>query len=148
MSSQKEFKSISKRSTELLEKSEGYDHDFKESMAGVKADTLVAFANSAYGGTILVGVKEKNLPGGKQVGEVIGCTVSDNEKLRITNIANSCVPPVDIEVISENLNSADKKFYRIEIPLGKHKPYCSKGGTYKTREDGLSVGLTLYLYLW
>jgi hypothetical protein len=33
-------------------------------------------------------------------------------------------------------NSGSTPFYRIEIPSGPHKPYCTSGGTYKTRGDG------------
>ncbi len=41
---------------------------------------------------------------------------------------------MEVNLIIENY--ARRPFYRIEIPSGKEKPYCTAGGTYKIRGDG------------
>ncbi len=128
---QQEFRTITKRSQELLGRSEQRDVEFKESMAGLKNQALVAFANSAAGGTILIGVREVKLEDGRQRGEIVGVEVSDKAKLQIVNRASSCIPPIELEVFIENTD--DKPFFRIEIPSGKYKPYCTGGGRYAIR---------------
>lgn len=60
--------------------------------------------------------------------------MGDGEKLKILSKSNQCSPPVRVSIFVEN--SAKTPFYRIEIPAGPHKPYCTSGGTYKTRGDG------------
>jgi predicted HTH transcriptional regulator len=47
--------------------------------------------------------------------------------------ALSCNPPVQIEIYTENTSS--NPFFRVEIPSGHQKPYCTNSGTYKIRED-------------
>jgi predicted HTH transcriptional regulator len=130
----KEFKRISKKARDLLNKSEGLDVEFKQNHGGIKGATLVSFANSISGGTILVGIEEDTSPEGIQFGKVIGCNVTDNDKLIIQNKASDCIPPIKIDIYIENINKAP--FFRIEVPPGKHKPYCTKSGEYKIREDG------------
>jgi predicted HTH transcriptional regulator len=128
---QQEFRTITARSQTLLNRSEQINIEFKESLAGLKDTALVAFANSAEGGTILIGVREIEIEDGRQRGEVVGVEVSDNAKLQIVNRASSCIPPIELEVFIENTD--DKPFFRIEIPSGKHKPYCTGGGRYAIR---------------
>ena len=94
---------------------------------------LVAFANTEAGGSILIGVKETTGRNGKQIGVPIGIAVSDNAKLIIVNRALSCVPPLKVKIIVENINS--KPFFRVDISGGAQKPYSTDGGVYKIRED-------------
>jgi predicted HTH transcriptional regulator len=55
------------------------------------------------------------------------------------NRAESCVPPIAVEVIVEN---GDRKpFFRVEIPSGPNKPYCTAAGTYKIRGNGRTLPL-------
>ena len=129
-----EYKGISKRAHELLNMQEGYDVDYKRSLSGLEATDLVAFANSDNGGALLIGVEEVCLENGCQSGEVVGCDVSDRERQGIFSKAESCIPPIEVEVVIEN--TEDKPFFRIEIPSGKGKPYCSSRGTYVIRGDG------------
>lgn len=129
-----EYKTLSKRVKLLLDHEEGYDVDFKESASGLSTEDIVAFANSSKGGTILIGVKEIKTVNGRQKGQVVGCRVGDKEKLSILNRAESCIPPVEIEIIVEN--AGRKPFFRVEIPSGKVKPYSTSGGTYKIRGNG------------
>ncbi|QGS68108.1 hypothetical protein CV093_04025 [Oceanobacillus sp. 143] len=119
---------LSERVKTFLKKEEGYDVEFKRNLKGLSVDDLVAFANSPTGGTILVGVDESTDKDGKQVGEIVGCNIGDNEKLTILNKANDCHPSVDVEIHVEN--EGDTPFYRIEIPSGDHKPYSTFKGTY------------------
>lgn len=130
----REFKRISGRANRLLEREEGFDVDFKRSMSGLESEDLVSFANSKRGGAILIGVDESKDVNGRQKAVVVGCPVGDGEKLKILSKSNQCSPPVRLSVFVEN--SGEKPFYRIEIPSGPHKPYCTSGGTYKTRGDG------------
>ena len=136
----REYRTISKRAKSLLEQSEHYDIEFKESVNGLKNGTIVAFANSAEGGAILLGVREETLPDGRQRGAVVGCDTSDKAKLSILNRAASTIPPVTLEVIVENM--ARKPFFRIEIPSGKDKPYCTGGGRYQIRGNARTNVLT------
>ncbi len=128
------YMSISRKSRALLNRQEGLDVDFKMTIKAVEATDLVAFANSEKGGTILVGVGEAEDENSMQKGKIIGCLVGDKERLFVLSKAESCVPPVEVNLIIENY--ARKPFYRIEIPSGKEKPYCTAGGTYKIRGDG------------
>ncbi|MGI6450603.1 MAG: helix-turn-helix domain-containing protein [Desulfitobacteriia bacterium] len=128
------YMSISRKTRALLNRQEGLDVDFKLTVKGVEATDLVAFANSAKGGTILVGVGEAEDSNSMQKGRIIGCPVGDKERLYILSKSESCVPPVEVSIIIENY--ARKPFFRIEIPSGKEKPYCTAGGTYKIRGDG------------
>ncbi len=130
----REFKGLSKRAKELLVRGEDKHVDYKLKVKGLHAEDLVAFANSKEGGSILIGVDEANDLNGQQIGTPFGCNISDETKLQIMGKALSCSPPVQIELIAENVSN--KPFYRIEIPSGSHKPYCTNSGTYKIREDG------------
>jgi len=54
-----EYSGLSPRAEELLGSQESRTLDFKESVGGLSAEDIVAFANSEAGGTILLGVREK-----------------------------------------------------------------------------------------
>jgi hypothetical protein len=133
------FNTISARARRLLDRAEGLDVEFKESLSGLDAADMVAFANSEAGGAILVGVEEVTSRDGRQTGRVIGCGVGDREKQSIISRAESCTPPVPVTVFVENAHR--RPFLRVEIASGASKPYCTAGGTYKTRGDGRSLAL-------
>lgn len=135
----KEFKTLSGRVRLLLSREEGFDVEFKESLSGLDNTDIVAFANSESGGAILVGVREVKTRKGRQRAKIIGCRTGDREKQSIISKAESCVPPADIDIYVEN--SKRTPFYRIEIPSGDKKPYCTSGGRYTTRGDGRTVAL-------
>lgn len=138
--SQREYQGISERAKRLLNEQEDRHVDFKQSAAGMDTEDIVAFANTPTGGTILLGVEEAQKPDGRQYGKVIGCAVGDQERLSILSRAESCIPRIEVDVITENLG--DKPFFRIEIPSGPQKPYCTSRGTYKIRGDGANKPLT------
>jgi ATP-dependent DNA helicase RecG len=144
-----EFKGLSRRARLLLNRDEGYDVEFKRSLGGLDAHDIAAFANSEVGGAILIGIEEVATGEGRQEGRIRGCPVGDREKQSIINKAESCIPPVDIEIFVENSNRTP--FYRIEIPSGSRKPYCTAGGTYKIRGDGrtkpLLPGRLLFMFV-
>jgi hypothetical protein len=108
--------------------------EFKEKVSGLDSEDLVAFANSSDGGSILIGVREINRPDGTQSGEPVGHKVDDGTRLQIMDKALSCSPPVQIDITIENLNAVP--FLRVDIPSGSQKPYATKSGTYKIRENG------------
>jgi len=119
---------------------ESHDVEFKESVYGLEASDIVAFANTKEGGTIFLGVREESDEGGHQRGYVIGCAVGDKEKLKIINKAQSCIPPIDVSIAEETVYG--KSIYRIHIDGGADKPYCTGGGTYKIRGDARTNPLT------
>jgi hypothetical protein len=139
MPKQDDYQGISKRTRLLLSGGEGKHVDYKEKVKGLHAEDLVAFANSPYGGAILIGVRESTPSNGKQKGEPIGHVIDDESKLQIMAKALSCSPPVQISITVENLRHLP--FYRVEIPSGIHKPYSTSSGTYKIREDGRNNSL-------
>ncbi|OYY89896.1 MAG: hypothetical protein B7Y45_10050 [Sphingomonas sp. 28-66-16] len=132
MSEQKRLKLLSDTTRAHLAAGEGQLVDFKRAPDGVSADDLVAFANAANGGTILAGVGEQSVDGA-QVGVVLGCDVSDNTILQLLNKAISCIPPVSIDVVIENLN--DRPILRIGVQSSPTKPHCTPKGLY-CRRDG------------
>lgn len=134
-----EYKGLKKKTRELLNGSEGIDVEFKLNPSAVKPDVLVAFANSNLGGTILVGVEEIQGAKNIQKGRVVGCDCSDSSKLQIQNIASDCTPPIELQINIENINTLP--VFRIEVPSGRNKPYTTKSGSYKIREDGRSRAL-------
>ncbi|MGD2178060.1 MAG: ATP-binding protein [Anaerolineae bacterium] len=137
--SKHEYGTLSQRAQSLLGRSEGYELEFKETLQALEPEDMVAFANSPEGGVVLIGVREVETENGRQCGEVVGCAVGDAEKLSILNRAESCVPPIAVEVIVEN---ADRKpLFRVEIPSGSNKPYCTAAGTYKIRGNGRTLPL-------
>ena len=132
MAEQKRLKSLSIVSRQFLALGEGQLVDFKRAPDGISADDLVAFANAAEGGAILAGVGEQ-IVGGAQVGLIRGCDVSDNTILQILNKAISCLPPISIDIIIENLN--EKPILRVSVPSSPTKPHCTPKGVY-SRRDG------------
>jgi predicted HTH transcriptional regulator len=100
-----EYKGVSKRARALLNGQENYDVDFKRAVSGLESDDMVAFANSRHGGAILIGVDEMKIADGRQRGKIVGCPVGDKEKLSIISRAESCIPPVEVQIIVENAGS-------------------------------------------
>jgi ATP-dependent DNA helicase RecG len=128
------YRGLTRRTRWLLSRQEDYDVDFKRTVSAIDQGDLVAFANSPTGGTLLVGVDEGKGPDGRQCGVVVGCAVGDREKLLLQNKATDCVPPVKLEIFIEN--TGRNPIFRLEIPSGLDKPYCTRRGTYKIRGDG------------
>ena len=118
----------------MLACEEGLDVEFKRDIDGCHSEDLVAFANSLSGGTILIGVDESRGRSRDRRPQVVGCPVDDKARQSIFSKADSCTPPVSIEVVVENWKSVP--FLRVEIPTGAVKPYCTSSGTYKVRGDG------------
>jgi hypothetical protein len=135
-----EYKGLSARTKRMLTQEEGYDIEFKESAGSIDNSDLVAFANSDSGGTILVGIKEKKDASGRQIACIVGCPVGDKQKQKIISKASNCMPPIDIDVFTENV-STKKPIFRVEIAAGKDKPYSTMGGLYKKRVDGSNKAL-------
>jgi GNAT superfamily N-acetyltransferase len=148
MSEQKRLKSLSDATRQFLTQGEGQVADFKRAPDGISADDLVAFANSAEGGAILAGVGEESI-NGAQVGVILGCDVSDSTILQVLNKAISCLPPVSIDIVIENLN--EKPILRVSVPSSPTKPHCTPKGVYclrdGTRNRALHPGELLKIFL-
>jgi len=134
-----EYKTISKRAKELLEGGEDIYVDYKIDIKGFHMDDFVAFANSQKGGAVLIGVKEIENSNGSQCGKIEGCSISDGERLKLVNKSSQCSPIVEFSLIIEN--SSSKPFYRVEIPSGEDKPYCTSKGAYLIRGNGRNLPL-------
>ena len=134
-----EYKTVRQSTKQLLGRSEGFDVDFKKQADNLKAEEFVAFANSASGGSLLIGVDEEADAQGRQRGKIVGCRVDDEARLMIQNKASDCSPPIEVVVCVENTN--DLPFLRVDIPSGDMKPYCTPGGRYMTRGDGRKLPL-------
>lgn len=130
-----EFEALTQRTKELLQKSEGIDVEFKRDIEGLKQDVIVSFANSKYGGEVLIGVLEIEALDGTQKGKVYGCKVGDKIKTSIQNLANQTIPPIPILIFTENL-ATKTPIIRVKIESGRDKPYCTASGVYCTRTDG------------
>ncbi|GGO81042.1 hypothetical protein GCM10011348_19130 [Marinobacterium nitratireducens] len=135
----REYRRITERTRRLLEMPEGVNVDFKRETSAVHAGDLVAFANTATGGTLLIGIDEYTSADGVQRGRVVGCDVDDSARLSLVNKATGCYPNIDVEIYIENL--AAKPILRIEIPSGHSKPYCTQSGQYMMRADGRNRAL-------
>lgn len=122
-----------------LSSGENAEIEFKEKASGLDAEDLVAFANTTHGGTILIGVREATNASGIQTGVPVGHSVDDAVRLQILDKALSCSPPVRVELAIENADS--KPFMRVTVPPGTQRPYSTKSGTYKIREDGRNAPL-------
>lgn len=132
MAEQKRLENISPITRRFLASGEGQLVDFKRAPDGVSVDDLVAFANGPEDGTILVGVGEKTVDGA-QVGMILGCDTSDNTIVQLLNKAISCVPPISIDIIIENL--IHKPILRVSVRSSPTKPHCTPKGVY-CRRDG------------
>lgn len=135
-----EYKNLSKKVKLLLSREEGYDVDWKRNVKGLSSKDIVAFANSKNGGSILIGVDEQQAKNGRQQPNIVGCKISDENKMSIKTKALNCNPPIEVEIINENTDKMP--FYRLEIPSGDNKPYCTQQGVYKIRDDGLNKAIT------
>jgi len=134
LNERREYQGLSEKANALLMREEGYDVDWKRGINGLESEDIVAFANSKKDGSILIGVEETVNHDGKQIPKIVGCKISDANKMKIKTKAQNCVPPIEVDIINENME--DIPFYRIEIPSGDKKPYCTGKGTYKIRDDG------------
>jgi len=134
------LQAISDRARRLLSRAEDHDVEFKKSMLGLQSDDFVGFANSKTGGAILIGVHGTKHGTGRWGAAIAGCAIGDPERRKILATASECVPPVPVSIFVEN--RAEKPFYRIEIPPGPRKPYCTAEGIYKIRNNGRNQ--TLY----
>ncbi len=135
----KEYRGITGRTRRLLQMPEGVNVDFKRQAAAVHASDLVAFANTASGGTLLIGIDEYTSTDGVQRGQVVGCDVDDGARLSLINKATGCYPNVEVQVFIENLGA--RPILRVEIPSGQGKPYCTPSGQYMMRTDGRNRAL-------
>lgn len=136
---QTEFPDLTPETRALIEGQEGRSVDFKLKPEGIHPEDFVAFAN-ARGGSILVGVEEQKDAEGRQYGVVVGTPVEDRVRQMFVSMAASCRPALDIEIRIENL-AAGLPIFRIDIPEGPNKPYCTGSGTYKTRAEGQNIPL-------
>lgn len=137
--SKSNYATLRKETKKMLSGGEFIDVEYKKSIGGLDPEDLVAFAN-ASGGTILVGVSEyKDPTTGLQYGVIVGCDVSDRARTSIISRANSCQPPVQVDIVAENVKK--KPIFRVDISEATRKPCCTSGCTYKIRVSGANIGV-------
>lgn len=112
---------------------------FKPSAAVLEEEDLVALANTADGGSIVLGIESKKR-GRKAVLTVTGCALSVAVRKAITGKAEACIPPVAVAV-SEAVHGG-KKVVRIDVEASAARPHCSSRGAYVVRDGGATVPLT------
>ena len=134
-----EYRTLTADTKRILNGQEGRAIDFKVKPDGVKAEDFVALAN-AQGGTILVGVEEQTNSKGKQSGRLVGCSITDKVRQGFISTAASCRPAIDISVRIEN-STSKQPIYRIDVPAGGEKPYCTSSGLYKIRAEGQNIAI-------
>lgn len=122
----------------MIEGEEGYDVEFKESPKDVQPEDIVAFANGT-GGSILVGVRQVTKKNSRK-GDIVGCRIGDEFKRSISDKASRCIPRLEVRIVAEGVKTG-KPVYRIDIPQGDNKPYCTSGGTYKIRRDVQNIAI-------
>lgn len=131
---------ISGQVRRLLSFEEGMDVEFKEIITRDLANTIVAMAN-AEGGFILIGVRDSKDEEGKQIGEIVGIVITDENKLKIVqqcqSIMDKLFPTIRVETDEE-----ERSIYIIEVPEGSRKPYCTASGRYLIRADGNNTPIT------
>jgi len=124
---------------DLIANPETKEIEFKQSINGLDASDMVAFAN-ANGGTILIGVKEITDASGGQRGEIVGQNGSfDDIRNKLNNMASNCMPPLDISVTREK--EGNKFIYRVDIKQHSNGLCCTGGGRYVRREEGSKKGI-------
>ncbi len=131
---------FSEKVEKLLTHQEDLEVEFKETIGKEVTDTMVAMAN-AKGGFILIGVRDTEDKNGRQLGEIVGVNISDENKLKILNKAQSIVDKL-FPHIKEETDERGRSIYVVEIPEGTQKPYCTGGGRYLIRCDGNNTATT------
>lgn len=115
---------------EILNAGEGARIEFKKAVSPSIGREMSAFANTA-GGRIFIGIDDKN--------KVQGCTLSNQTKSRIQDIANNCDPRVIIKI--DPLRYEDKELVIITVPESVDKPIqCAEG--FFLREGANSQKMT------
>lgn len=110
---------------------EGLHVDFKQSVNADLAKSISSFAN-AQGGKVLLGVQD--------TGVVIGFNLTNANRSRIQDIAQTCDPPIPItleEVVYDN----QKRVTVIHIPESSAKPHRSVNGFY-LRQGSSSIKMS------
>ena len=131
---------LSEETKRLMKKEEDIEVEYKREISSGLAKSLVSFANSKYGGFILIGVEETIDKCGRQRGQLHegrGIKLSDENKTKIQNILVSCRDNLPAEVIEEEKQNG-YGIYKIKTPPRTDKLYCTGGGRYVIRINGRS----------
>lgn len=106
----------------IVSSGEGYNVEFKvtlpTNLKGI-AEEVCAFANAA-GGTLLIGVHDKNI--------IQGASIDNAKRSSLQNILGEISPKLQCEIYSVNVDG--KEVHVIEAPSGIHKPYVLSGAIY------------------
>ncbi len=101
----------------ILEMGEGQHLEFKQSVSSSLSREFTAFAN-AEGGTVVIGVDDKN--------RIVGIKPGNRLTSQIEDIARNCDPAVRITIHQEKHEG--KTILIVDVTEGEHKPYsCSDG---------------------
>lgn len=106
----------------IISSGEGYNAEFKVSLpTKIKEVTeeVCAFANAA-GGTLLIGVDDKN--------RVQGVTFDNAKRSSLQNSIGEISPALHCEIYTAEVEG--KELIVIEVPSGENKPYVLSGAIY------------------
>lgn len=131
---------LSEEVKKLLARKEDVEVEFKERITKDLTDTMVGMAN-ADGGFILIGVRDSEDENGRQIGEVVGITISDDNRLKIVQKAQSIIDKL-FPIIRDETDADARSIYIVQIREGTRKPYCTQGGRYLIRADGNNTAIT------
>lgn len=135
---------LSKETKRLMNKEEDIEVEYKREIPSDLGKSLVSFANSKYGGFILIGVEETTDKHGRQRGQLYqgrGIRLSDENKTKIQNILSDCRDNLPAQVIEEEKQNG-YGIYKIKTPPRTDKLYCTGGGTYVIRINGRSQAIS------
>jgi len=129
---------LSEETKRLMNKEEDIEVEYKRKLTENLGKSLVSFANSEYGGFILIGVEETTNKYGRQKGQLYeskGIKLTDENKTKIESIRSSCRDNLPAQVIKEEERNG-YGIYKIKIPPRRDKLYCTGGGRYVIRING------------
>jgi predicted HTH transcriptional regulator len=131
---------LSEETKKLLSREEDVEMEFKETISKKLTDTMVAMAN-CNGGFILIGVRDSEDESERQIGEIVGISISDENKLKIVQQAQSIMDKL-FPAIKDETDEKGRSIYIVQISEGTRKPYCTQGGRYLIRADGNNTSIT------
>jgi ATP-dependent DNA helicase RecG len=115
----------------LIAGGEGLHVDFKQSVNTDLAKSISSFAN-AQGGKVIIGVADD--------GSVVGYNLTNANRSRIQDVAQSCDPPVSIG-IEQVAYQEGKNITMVDVPASAAKPHRCTSGFY-LRQGSSSIKMS------
>lgn len=114
----------------LIAGGEGLHVDFKQSVNTDLAKSISSFAN-ARGGKVIIGVADD--------GSIVGYSLTNSNRSKIQDVAQSCDPPIHIVV--DEMVYEDKTITVVDVPESAAKPHRSNKGFF-LRQGSSSIKMS------